>query len=280
MESNIRNTKIKILRVVIEKELDIERRFNFNEIKNLFYIREREFNTYQAELFEDDKLQFKFRSSIIDELNSYREKHNISKDSIGNCIEEYIEIFESKVKETYSYDLDELMKYIEPLHWYYLPIYSDLMITNRDVSPEGDLRDYYNHYHSLEDLYSVCKGKEENWRTLKGDINLNKELVFKVYTNRWGHEDHYKVERTYEGWNVININVGGSGSKSGSTFIDCFNQDYVNYPKDFKYIIERLWELADTNEMKVQELQDKLDDVAKLVSMVEKTVKEYTPNWY
>lgn len=281
MEPNIRNTKIKILRIVIEKKLNLEAIFSYSDIKHQFYIREGEFKAFHSKLFEKVNDQFKLQSNIVDELNSYLEKHNSSKAIIGNLSKEYSLIFKHKIKESYSYVLDEVMKYIEPLHWYYLPVYSDMMINNRGLSPEKDLKEYYNHYHSLEDMYKVCIGEEENWRTPRGDINLNQELVFKVYTNRWGHYDHYIVKRTSVGWSAINIAVGGSGDKKGNdSFIACFNQDFVAYPQDFKYVIERLWELADSTAMSVEELQSKLDDVAKMVSMVEKTVKKYTPVWY
>ena len=126
-------------------------------------------------------------------------------------------------------------------------------------------------------------------------MNLDKPCDFPVYTNRWGHEDVYKVTRLYNGWQVEFNNIGGFCTSDGKGvtielhgerqetrggFIANFQQDHVDYPKNFHYVIERLWNLADSNEMKIDELQVKLKDVARLVSEVEKAVGRFTPSWY
>lgn len=282
MESNIRNIEIRILRVLINKGMDLSDILSLDILRNDMYIREGELVKYEEKLFDEVDNGYKLNTVTRTKFQSYLDKQNeVNEEDISRLKEEYIEYFESISTEYYKFDIDKAMTFIDKLHWHYLPIYSDMMVNNRGVNPEDDLREYYNHYHSLQDMYKICKGKEEEWKSLKGDLNLNKSLVFKVYTNRWGHYDYYDVKRTTKGWSAISIAVGDTdGDKEGSAFVTCFEQDYVAYPEDFKYIVSRLWELADSTAMSVEELQEKLNDVANLVSAVEKTVSEYTPNWY
>jgi len=56
---------------------------------------------------------------------------------------------------------------------------------------------------------------------------------------------------------------------------DCifFSEDGV------KHALENLWDLADENEMSVEELQEKLQQIADWISIVEKTVGESQPEW-
>ena len=63
------------------------------------------------------------------------------------------------IQETYNYreNYEKFKPLIFKLHWHFLPIYSDQMINNRDVNPEDDIYDYYNHFHSLQDLYKIFK---------------------------------------------------------------------------------------------------------------------------
>jgi hypothetical protein len=282
METNIRNIEIRILRILIKKGMDISDILSLDILKNDMYIREGELIKCKEKLFDEVDNSYRLNSVTLAKFKTYLKKHKeVNVEEISRLKEEYITYFESMSIDFTDSEKDTAMTFIYKLHWYYLPIYSDMMVNNRGVSPEENLEKYYNSYYVLQDMYKICKGKEEEWKSYKGDINLNKELVFKVYTNRWNKYDDYKVKRTTEGWLVISFAVCGSGDKKGDkSFIRCFEQDNVAYPRVFKYILSRLWELADSTSMNVEELQEKLNDAANLVSAVEKTVSEYTPNWY
>jgi len=60
--------------------------------------------------------------------------------------------------------------------------------------PEINVKEYYYHFHTIEDLYNELHGTEKHWKKIEGDINVNVDLQFKVYTARWGHEDNYSME--------------------------------------------------------------------------------------
>lgn len=288
IEANKRNTEMKIAKIFIENNISKEKVFSRNEIASTLFVREKEFEAFKDDLFVVKDENYTVNLEVYKKIEVWKEKHQENKEQIDIAITKYKKLFE-KIQETYNYQekIKEFKPLIIKLHWYFLPIYSDQMINNRGVNPEDDIYDYYDHFHSLQDLYKIIDAKSGYWKTLKGDVNLNHIFKFPVYTNRWGHEDIYKVKRIYNGWYVTNIGIRGYCTPNGEGigearggFIANFNQDYVQYPKSFHYIIETLWELADDTEMSIDELQEKLLDVARLISETEKTINRFTPDWY
>jgi len=69
------------------------------------------------------------------------------------------------------------------------------MIKNRNCQPDDP--EFYNHIHPIEDLLAFIKNPTAN--DDPKDITLNHEFDFKVYTNRWGHADTYKLSRIKRG---------------------------------------------------------------------------------
>ena len=51
---------------------------------------------------------------------------------------------------------------------------------------------------------------------VKGDLTLDREMTFRVYTRRHGHTDTYRVKRTVEGWEVKHISINGKCDKDGT----------------------------------------------------------------
>lgn len=289
MNANIRNTKIKIAKIFIEKKFQADKIFTRNDIPSVLFVREKEFETFKAILFVKTNKSYSITPAFYDEILKWKNLHNKNKGSIENTIHNYKKLFKS-IEKTYNYNtiFDQLTPLFQQLHWCFLPVYSDVIIDNRDVSPEDDIVTYYNNFHSLQDLYKIIDSSPDYWKTLKGDINLNQVCNFAVYTKRWGHEDVYKVKRLYNGWYVENISISGSSAPDGRAlnpnskggFLANFNQDFVDYPDQFHSVIKRLWELADETEMDIKELQIKLSEVARLISEVEKTISRFTPDWY
>lgn len=296
MEANIRNTKIKIAKSFLENSFTKKVSFTEKELSKHLWIRKKEIEAFKDDLFDERDGNFSLKDSFYNEVSMWMKKNETSKENIEEVKEKYKALFE---KFSQSYDYSDYMPNLKPLynqlHWYFLPVYRDYMIDNRRTSPEDNIDEYYDHFHSLQDLYNLIDKEDDYWKTLKGDVNLEVPCKFPIYTNRWGSEDVYTVTRIYNGWNVRYHGIGGECEPDGKGrdvefdgrimsspggFIANFNQDNVDYPKNFHYAIKRLWDLADENEMKPEELQEKLYDVAKLVSEVERTVGRYTPSWY
>lgn len=289
MSGNLRNVKLKIAKIFIENNYGIEKTFNFNELSTILFVRKKEFEENNIFLFEKIKGEYKLKKVFFDEIQEWHNHHNESKKDIENIITQFRNLY-LKFHKNYNYSkyYNEIFPLVEKMHWYFLPVYHDFMIINRGINPEDDLKSYYNHFHCLQDLNNYIDVKKDFWKSVKGDVNLDLECKFPIYTNRWGHDDIYKVTRKFDGWYVKHLSINGMSSPDGygynekglGGFVANFNQDFVDFPKQFHNVIERLWKLADENEMTIVELQEKLLEVAQLVSEVERTVSNYTPRWY
>jgi len=117
--------------------------------------------------------------------------------------------------------------------------------------------------------------------TTKGDETLDREMIFSVYSRRWGHNDTYRIKRTVDGWNIEHIAIGGACKKDGTRALyQNLNQNYIFYPEDaIKYAMTELWEQADEGLLTLDELQSKLQQIADWINMVEKAVGEGQPDW-
>ncbi|KUP09733.1 hypothetical protein Q73_01310, partial [Bacillus coahuilensis m2-6] len=174
------------------------------------------------------------------------------------------------------------------LHWIYLPIYPEQTIINSDLIPEEDTEEYYNHFHTIEDLYRVIfENGEIAWDSLEGDVNLNSPIKLRIYSSRWGHDDIYSVKRTMTGWNFKHLSYDVNCSKDGTLngeksdgFFSILAHDSIQYPYDgVKYALETLWKTADSTSMSIKELEIKLQDIGNWINAVEKATKNNQPNW-
>lgn len=221
----------------------------------------------------------KYRELYTDYLNK---RKSMEDEIVAKEEREFSEIFEKardkayKEKdsfENFRNELKNLITLAKDIHIYELPEYNERTIYNREIIPEDNLEKYYNHYHTLEDLYEWIKDSEkekEKIRSIKGDINLNEVLDFKVISKRWkGVEDNYRVERTTKGWNCTFFR-DYKGGKDGEAILEILDHDNVSYPIDIKYFFEELWELADNAEnMDKTKLQVQIDKLVKWINVTE-----------
>ena len=160
------------------------------------------------------------------------------------------------------------------LHWLYLPEYEEFIMENRGVFPD-DTEKYYDHYHTIEDFVNYGEGHGKKISKL-GDVNLNKEMKFKVYSRRWGHYDTYSIYRTDDGWKIDNATRRGKTQKNGEgALISNFQNDSIYYPESLMFTMEQLWELADQTPMEVSELQEYLNQIAEWVSITTQNVPRF-----
>lgn len=282
----LRNLKIKLFHYLKNND---KHTFTLKELQNSLYFKISDIIFYGDRLFEKNEDEFTIKNEIINALDDYKSKQ----ENISNNVEKLEEDF----KLDYIYlnknlsNLERLNDWQEKiekmrnsavkLHWKYMPIYEEYMLENRDINPEMDPDGYYNHYHSLEDLYREIIGEGLDWKSTEGDCNLDKELIFEVFTTRWGHKDRYRMQRKIYGWYVDHISINGSSQKDGKgALFSNFRQDGVFYPEDgVKHALETLWNDADSSEMSVEELQERLQEVADWVSEVEKITTGEQPSW-
>lgn len=289
-----RNLLIKITHFIFESEsnLNLQKnmlslKYTVNDLTKKFYFKSSDINNYKSNLFDNDGI---LKLEIQERIKTYLENHDKFKSNedeeklknvYNNLKEEILKIsFDEKIIDNL---FNEAKDICYNLHWKYMPIYKEEYISNSRVLPEDDLECYYRNFHAIEDLYWYITDNENklDWKSTDGEINLNIELNFKIYTMRWGHYDNYKLKRTNTGWLITTHYNGGKCEKDGSgALIELLEHDSVCYPKEgIKFALESLWNEADTTEMSIEELQFKLNDIAKWIEDVEKVTHKSQPNW-
>lgn len=224
--------------------------------------------------FFAEKETYIFGITLLNMYMSYKLNYQstVPEKEINNFKEKFLEfkesIFGRKGNEEYKKLIAPLLELAPKLHWHYLPIYSDNIVYNRGAIPEKQPEIFYDHYHTLEDLYEVVTGTPYKWESSLGDINLDEEMEIIIYSNRWQSEDIYIVKRTLNGW-YTDFFGGVEGDKEGSAFIQCLEHDSISYPNNIGYKFEALWNRADTTEMSPEELKNNLQKIADWVIITE-----------
>jgi hypothetical protein len=87
-------------------------------------------------------------------------------------------------------------------------------------------------------------------------------MKFKVFSNRWNHENIYGVKITNNGWYVRYAGKGGDCDKKGEPFFyELFDDDYIDYPPHFGDYLEFLWyESYDKTKLWIQKRLDELSE--------------------
>jgi len=166
-----------------------------------------------------------------------------------------------------------LINLASKIHWHILPEYEEYMIVNSELYPNKDTREYYNHFHTLEDLYKELTQSGKKVSSKKGDKNLNKKINIEIYSRRWGHRSTYFVERTLEGWTVT-FHQKKVGDKEGNALIEILEHDLINYPHELGAFMWHLWNKADGTEVTIENLKVDLDQIANWINVCEKKTPE------
>lgn len=286
-----RNLMVKLFRKYLEDSNLDTIEFEKGDIVSILYFKQADINSYILEFFtESSKEKFKIKDKCMEYIKNLKSKYDMYIAQNETLKEEYIKLYNilkscfdsfTTDHKTYDENIGKAIELATKLHYVYMPIYTEQMIINRGCLPEENIDEYYNHFHAIEDMYYELIGKGKDWRSVEGDINLDKDMSFKVYTARWGHEDNYTLRRTHNGWNVNHISINGNTKKNGTGALeDNLDHDSVCYPKEgIEYAFETLWQEADTTSMSIEELQSRVQDIADWISEVEKATHQYQPDW-
>jgi hypothetical protein len=285
-QARLRNLIIKITHAVIEDKLDLNINFEDGDVFKKLYFKRSDLEIHRKDIFKNNFIL----EEIKEKVNLYNKKYQESfkyneEERFKNLYFELDSYFKTHNSDEMKFkqNIKEANDIATRLHWKYLPIYVEQFIVNNGVLPEDQLGYFYNHFHAIEDLYRyIFTDNKIDWKSIDGDINLDKEMVFKVYTTRWGHYDNYTIKRTLNGWFVEHLmaNNGDSDKNGDGALLEKLDHDSVAYPTEgVKYALEILWNEADTTEMTVEELQKRLNEIALWIEQVEKVTHEYQPNW-
>lgn len=290
--ARLRNLLISITKGILKNGFILTQEYTIEEIEQYFYFRKKDITYYLCDFFiqNDNKYILVNEKQLI--IKGIIEKHNKSINQLDNAKIVFIKTFgrfyekaEHSKNSSFDYGLlnkiyPEISAVIPILHWGLLPLISKYLMINSGKVPEDDVEDFYYHYHMLSALLEEVKGRGIVM-SMEGDVNLEKEMNFSVYTRRWGHNDTYRIMRTIDGWNVNHISINGKCNKAGEgALMGNLHHDSIFFPEEaVKYAFCNLWEEADECCMTVEELQIKIQQIADWISSVEKVVGESQPEW-
>lgn len=281
-QARLHNLLLRVYQVASKGKLDINECIKEDELKKL-YFRQYDFLLIGKPNPYFDKVNgcFKLKNKAKEKIIVYIRKHEEFRDT--GTEEQYIKLFKSIEidseqsqfnlnSDDFNRVIDELLELAPALHWKHQPEYEEYLLINSGIIPEDNLNTFYNHYHRIEDLYWVLtkNEKKKKIKTMLGDVNLNQEFDFKVYSQRWGHYDNYLVKRTLEGWEVNFLMTGGKGDKEGSAIIYCLEHDSITYPVDISSYFRAIWKYADNNYVKVDKIRAYMQKVGDWISTTEK----------
>ena len=282
INSRVYNLKIRVYKYLIDNNLPFNKIFTIQELRDIksLYFREIDFlYIRQLNLFFVNNNGYHLNSQLEQDFQGVRNNYinnydlNIIK---TNFFGAYEHIKQALNRQDYSLMNNLVNSQVNNAYALYqmtLVEFPEYMIENSGLYPY-DIN-FFNHIHMIEDLSDLLS--KEITYSKKGDINLYKEMKFKIYTNRWGHFDTYKIERSFDGWvfygfgfnqtspNITNCNKDGNGA-----LIQALEHDSVNYPKNLPFALEQLWKIADEQEMSIEELNSYILALADWISNTEK----------
>lgn len=292
-EARKRNLKISVVKGILNYHLELDHRYSREEISQYFYFRQRDLLLYCEEFFDKRASKYVLTKNMKHWVKEVIKWHEKAKEHIEDAqviFEKTFGRFEDKCESgkhfTFDYSTlnkmyhNQLQHVIQILHWGRLPIIPEHLMVNSGRIPENSVVDFYNHYHMLQQMRRDILGKGAVMN-IKGDLTLDREMTFEVYTRRHGYTDTYYVKRTVEGWETKHIAINGRCEKDGTgALLLNLSHDSVFYPEEgVKYALTELWEQAETGEITFEELQIRLQQIADWVSTVEKAVGEGQPGW-
>lgn len=257
-----------LLNRLLKEKVNLKNEITKDYLSSSLYFRKQDFvYMIEEELFiQEESGKFKTTDKLMERLDEWKKKVR-SDQNLPTKEKKFINEFE-QLKSTKKYVDESAINLACEIHWNRLPEYEEYMIVNREEYPNEDTKEYYNHYHALEDLYNEIKDNGKNVNSVLGDCNLDMEIQVPIYTRRWGNDDNYTITRTVNGWDVDFFGKK-SGGKNGEALIKTLEHDSVIYPVALPRFMEDLWILADENEMSKEELEIYLNKIAKWISNCE-----------
>ena len=148
-----------------------------DDLKNELFFREEDFQiaiggnilgNKGSDFLPTDRLRSGVKQLLSNIIKNEEELDHLKK--------EYLLKFK-ELDESDSYrPTEELIDLASKIHWHILPEYEEYMIVNRGLYPNKDTEEYYNHFHTLEDLYRELTSCGKKIESKKGDMNLNEEI--------------------------------------------------------------------------------------------------------
>lgn len=239
-----RNIKINIAKQLIANEIVDTREFTRQNLKEMFLFKESDILYVAPNLFRIKQDNYIMTSEFSGFIDKVVQSNKAVQDSLLLAEAEFIKLyafFSNATKKNmfgeyngdkYRKVFDRLKTIIPIIHWGRLPIFNKYLIYNREKDPELEMIEFYDHPDCLNTLLNEIKNQGIVLSN-KSDASLNKEIKFKVYTRRWGHEDIYSIKRTVNGWYCEFNTIQGECKKNGEGGLTRnLDHDSIFYPKE------------------------------------------------
>ncbi|SDH74077.1 hypothetical protein SAMN04487975_107134 [Planococcus glaciei] len=107
--------------------------------------------------------------------------------------------------------------------------------------------------------------------------NIGEKFRLSVYSQRWGHNDTYKLTKTEEGWLLtFNKATDAPCDRFGHPTLEkAFTGESISYPNDLEYFISEIWDASQTKSK--EEVQGYFDQLGEWMSTTEKTKPNFSP---
>lgn len=308
-EVRLRNLKINIAKKQLDDSMLNKKSYSVEDLKNLFAFKEYDINFWAQSIFNTSNGNYCFNDSFIDFLNNVQKSHKAVKDQLPEAEAFFIGTFGPFLDEmestsytmchsTFPGIFEKLKKCIPIIHWGKLPIFNKHLLYNRNLDPEINTMQFYDHPDCLKALLNEIRDNGI-FLTNQSDLSLNKVIHFNIYNRRWGHPDFYCISRTMTGWICSSMFARSEEcDKDGTYFFDSdsssesktddingplfesLEHDSVFFPKDgVQYALRKLWDDADDGKIDIGELTKRMQELADWISAVERVVGETQPKW-
>lgn len=287
----LRNLKINLAKKMIEFEIIDRDRFTQDELKNKFAFKEYDIKYLAAMLFDTVDNEYCFKEDTKSFIGKVIQSNKIAQSCLPSAEASFLRIYGSFHEETEKHlyrdlswgkfqEINKKIKDILPIiHWGRLPIFDKNLLFNRELDPETQTLEFYDHPDCLRTLLYDIRNQGIVLSN-DSDQTLNRDMYFDVYTRRWGHNDRYIVTRTVDGWYCKHLAINGRCEKDGNGGLFAnLRHDSVFFPQEgVEHALCELWEAADDGEIDFAELSKRLQEVADWISVVEKAIYAQ-PKW-
>lgn len=283
-EARKRNCIVRIFHFLKKEQLALDNieeiEFTLDGIKKNFVLKESDLFFFENDLFEISNKNIKLKNEITEKI---KELDTLTKREFDEkLIKEYCDLFSKYQKEPDQSRISPLSQKASIIHKHLIPIIPEELLysENEYIDPEENTESIYSDYFLLDELNKTITENKGDFPE-NGDDNLKRKMDFRVYSNRWGHYDTYRITRTMFGWDVTHISINGPSLKDGSGCItENLKHDSIFYPKyGVQEAFEILWEKADSTHNYEERLQEKLQDIADWISETEKARSTGRPEW-
>ena len=283
-----RNLLINIAKTLIKNGETAKKSFSREELVKRYKFKEYDLKYIIDSIFEMSGQNYCLKQDISDFIKKIIDYHFAVKPYLPSAEAKFLRIYGryyDEFSQSYSintsYDkMYESIKDVLPvLHWGYLPIFGRYLLYNRDIDPERNMLEFYDHIDCLNTLLREIRGETMELEN-RSDVSLNVDVDFRIYSRRYKKIENNTIRRTIDGWYFKSTSMEGNVQKDGSgIFTDYLKQENLFYPYDgVLYALENLWDDVDDGDVEYDEYVLRIGEIANWINETDQVIDQQ-PKW-